>query len=1798
MANNIIPLDPNNFSSDVYTNTDESLITSNIEQNQFNVNTDYVEYFVFDLNNNRIHPQGEDATFSNYSLLDNEVYVDPVADLENIGIDTGIVNSLYTFYRKWLNSSSQSTYYIKEISSDRTEIRLDSNIIDRADIIKSVTEFVAYREVDETFPDFYINLGSNLLFIANNIKLDTDNTVLIKLYEPLPSNIEVKTSLWIVEKVSEGVAYRVEFEDTQEFRPQFQFILGPNLNLPVKDQLNNSSEAISLSDLSSPNSQSEYQINSYFEDPSISINVDYSDFSNFVNFSSAQNRLENFWYKLGVIQSASSELNTLDSLITNPWVSESRATLNTIIDDTITTFDSYEYYLYFESSSTTYPKSNSTPPYENELTSSLVAQTWITSSLESAEDYDRENQNWLKYGAPEFIRDDSSNDQYMTFLNMIGHFVDNNIWVYIKDTTNKWDADNRIDAGVSKDLVGQVLRDLGVKLYQNNYSTGDLYSSFLGFTNEGILFPYPNMTGSLPAPSGYEYVSNFISSSDDAIALDDINKRIYKRIYHNLPYLLKSKGTVEGLRTLVNVYGIPDTILQISEFGGKDRINTNDWDLWKHQYNFKSNVGTGGSITTDWELNSDWGSTNNRPDSLQFRFNAGLAVSASTTQTLWNLDSGTNVSAVLEYDTSLLNSGSYSGSIKDEEYQYATLKFTLDNFSTSASVRLPFYNNDWWSVQINREGNDFELLAGNKIYSGSDGSQIGFIASSSITTAASSNWGSATTSKFDFEGSYQEIRYFNQAISQSVFKDYVMNPQSIEGNGINGSPSQLAFRASLGGELYTGSISIHPKVDITSSFTGGNNFTPSSVTFIENKEWVFLDSPAVGIKNRNTDKIKQQDLILPTGSTLSNLESIQQTSYTTQDYTNNLNLLEVAFSPQNQINDDIISQIGHFNIGDYIGDPRLISSSVNTYPSLVDLSQQYFDKYSSNYDVYDYIRLIKFFDNSLFKMVKDFVPARTGVATGIVVKQHILERQKYPTPQAEWIRPEYTGSIGSTPALLDGQRIYTPSGKYESNPIETVSGSDGGSIPLNVTQSWTGTHITPSGSVSFTQDDEREFINGEFSGSAIIVTTQSLNPGCDVYKNVDTNVLEYDSTIRILTYNTDTSTQGTNLSDFVNEIFSPNFNFEFWFRAERAYRPDPFGPGGPANPTAIIDTYCIERININKITDNGVDLSDYIPQAKKIDIILPSAPTYPTPTYAGPVTVTDNLGTKFEVEVVNIKEFSNYYSLEIKRNTSLNFTVNYTYTGGLFPPSTGILDFNFFTGPQIVLEPYVKAEFQNSNCNAIFNNATEITPSTVFYDLDYSQGTITPVNFATVIEGTATKAPIQDYNFNLRRSIIPRYSGSKNTSFDYNEQDGSVEKTQAYFAYFNWVGGTSPEWGNGLEDRSGVNLRYIIDELGDVIKPINDSEGINLGILRQNFTEDQISTLAFNDSTGASAAFSNLLGNHEVFKSGKSITPILYSQTESIDVGVNGGFSTTLDFIQGDLNQSAAINDYRIQAYNTGDTIVTTGKVNYQNLVIDGSEADWTGDDTYSPNTADPTTQNVTLYFTGTLKRSGNPVNKIVTAQFFKDGVAVGTPKQFDFSNSYYNSLDISFVDSTATTSNVYDLRITSLSGMGILKLSTDSYINVTQQPLPNIGTCSSPYWTQSGVNDNQIKAHANLKPFYRQKQEDIANSGFFPIVNDFIIQEGDEIRFDGTETQSYRVMLVETTSGNVILTLDRDVTAANLQWFLIRRYIDDASNIILKVDKPSGGTSPGILKPQYLSKEVEDNINDIIEKLKIDNLI
>ena len=1213
-------IDPTTFELYDYKTSDTQLIAKSELDTVFSSSTDYIEFYIYDENQNQIYPQNTTIPLTSYKVKNGDVLLNPQSDLENLGFDIGTYSIVYEFYRKRLSSNINETYFIKEISSDRTEIRLDSNIINNTSIVSSSNEFIEYRNNAEFFVDFYLNFGSNTTIIANNIALDNENpedpTVLIKLYEPLPENLGLKDQLWVVEQLSKSQAYQVNFPFIPIIEDDFIYVAGPNFNLDVKQEIGNSSQAFSYNTLINSNiTSSVNQIQNLLKEKEININVNYEDFSNFIHFSTALTRLENFYYKVGLIENYTNDIVTLNTITgdtTNTIAySSSISTLTSKIDSIIQNFDGYEYFMYFNSGSNfSYPKTNSTPPFSLASTGSVEVLNWIGSADESnayyggvalsASNFDESNLDRLYNTIPEYLKEDPNNIKYELFIDMVAQHYDN-IWLYTKDITNKFNADNRLEYGISKDLVADAIKDFGVKLYTNGFNNTDLYSAFLGITPSGSLFPFPDITGSLPAPSGYEYVDTQISASNNVIPLNDVNKRLYKRIYHNIPYLLKTKGTIAGLRALITSYGIPDTILRINEFGGKDRNESQDWDLEQNVFNYAFDTGVNATnfVTTSFTANSKFGSAN--PKTIQLRFksaeiplptNNTISPNVRFNQLLFKGNLGGSL--VLEYDGLGFVSSSYSGSSIDPYDTWGTLKWipnpSLES-NISSSVYLPFFNGDWWSVQISLE-NSFQtssLYAANEI----DGN-LGFISSSIISgyltsyyansneayLNRSSNTSIGGTTYQPFSGSYQELRYFNTPISQNAFYDFVLNPYSIEGSGVNTSPNELFFRADLGTTLNIDSrTSIHPKVtgslsQITQSFSSDSSFTINNAEWVSNVEHIYQDQTPSGIKNRVTDKIAlianniaenpygfesgSSIATISSQNSLSPFRSIEQESFINSSYTPDVNYLEVAISPQSQINDDINAQLGYFNIGDYIGDPRHMSSDNRSYPALDTLRDAYFEKYIQSYDVVDFIRLIKFFDNSLFKMIKDFTPARTNLASGVVVKQHLLERNRQRPAQTSWENVTYSGSI--KPQSRNYNTGSGDVGQYEANggsSIYRFTGGTGGSFEryngletspsasayglynrFNLTQSY---NESIEGSIANTIDnegafvgyrdieifDQSEFYDGEFSGSNITVTTQSLNPGCGPYLKFSNTTVRLNPIFFSLTdgYNSSTTTE-------------------------------------------------------------------------------------------------------------------------------------------------------------------------------------------------------------------------------------------------------------------------------------------------------------------------------------------------------------------------------------------------------------------------------------------------------------------------------------------------------------------------------------------------------------------------------------------------------------------------------------------------------------------------------------------------
>jgi len=586
MAAEITPLDPNNLEIQSYSPQDLGLLSTEFSPSTFNPSIHYVEYTIQSLDRSYTLT---DHNFTGYQVIANtingasgfsttyEIDLDPEKNLLDAGFFQGSYNTIYNFFSNELGSSFEGqNYYLKSISPDRTEVRLASNILTNFEIEDLINQFKRQSNELSYFQDFYLNFGDNELVIANNILLDKTSTqyeVLVNLYEPLPPQFDLKDTLWIVTKVADSLAFNVEFE----FLPVTPTLTdptlkGPNLNLPLKDRINNSTNYINYEQLLTTGLVSSYdQILSYLAEKSIEIGIDYSDFSSFVHFSSAVSRIGNFFYKVQLIEQYNSSLTIINET-TNTSITSSALYFSNKITDIIKNFDGFEYYLYFETGSITYPKSTVTPPYTLVTSSDASVTTWYESLLSTALNYDQNNQDYLINTIPSYLRDDPQNEPYKVFIDMIGQYYDN-IWVYYKDVTNRYSGDNRIEYGISKDLVADAIRSFGLKIYQNNFSTSDLFNAFTGFDSGSYLRTKTVNTPSdtLPPGSDREKIATYITASRESYytPLDDVNKEMYKRIYHNLPYLLKSKGTVAGLQNIISMYGLPvTTTLDVNELGG------------------------------------------------------------------------------------------------------------------------------------------------------------------------------------------------------------------------------------------------------------------------------------------------------------------------------------------------------------------------------------------------------------------------------------------------------------------------------------------------------------------------------------------------------------------------------------------------------------------------------------------------------------------------------------------------------------------------------------------------------------------------------------------------------------------------------------------------------------------------------------------------------------------------------------------------------------------------------------------------------------------------------------------------------------------------------------------------------------------------------------------------------------------------------------------------------------------------------------------------------------------------------
>ena len=552
---------------------DKALVDSFYLNSSFKPDKHTIEMHVYGVNDERLFsvasyfPEYSNVTYTQYQAGKiSEINISPEADANQLGYAYGQVSILYNFLSNLYSDSNfifEGNFFIEDISPDRTEVLALSNEVPLPDLIRFTSELKRKLDTLSYFQDFRLNFGDNRLLLGINVDLVDyrgGKALALKLYEPLPVEFEIKDTFRVVELISDSISFEIDTETIPE-EVTYPQLKGPNFDIELVEDNNNPTGFFNYNELFSyPVTSSYYELYSLFEESSAQISIDHSNYSDFINFSSAEERLRNFKYKVDLINSYEDSLKDISNTgYVRFGITGSKDYYENLIEGIVNNFDHYDRFLYFESGSNSWPKSNNTRPYKNQISTTTEATNWYTNQLEIASNFDISNLNALTNTLPLFLREDQDNNPALLFVNMLAQHFDN-IWIYQKAVSDKYDADNRINFGISKDLVRTTLENFGVKLYNSNFNLESIFGAFIG---ESYV-------------SGSEQINEYkviTSGSTNAylqpMPFDNYQKEVYKRIYHNLPLLTKSKGTERGLRALINSFGIPSQILEIGIAGGQ-----------------------------------------------------------------------------------------------------------------------------------------------------------------------------------------------------------------------------------------------------------------------------------------------------------------------------------------------------------------------------------------------------------------------------------------------------------------------------------------------------------------------------------------------------------------------------------------------------------------------------------------------------------------------------------------------------------------------------------------------------------------------------------------------------------------------------------------------------------------------------------------------------------------------------------------------------------------------------------------------------------------------------------------------------------------------------------------------------------------------------------------------------------------------------------------------------------------------------------------------------------------------------
>ena len=444
----------------------------------------------------------------------------------------------FNFLKKISSDENFGDLILYKLSSSRNECRIKHTKNSDFDFNESL---LYLENIDFSInQSICVNFKDDNVFSILNILIEDPTSIVIRLYDPLPEGLDDKLTCYLCEKVINSYVISVTINipaSSIDVVPSLEANM--NVNLPVASQTTFSGLTTLLS-----GTPGGFVISMSLDE----LKIDYSIYSNFIFYSSAEKRLNNFVYKLQKIEDYESDQSNNALLNNNPIQASTSLLLTSNINEVKGNFTLYEKYLYYESSSyytssygeffaSTWPK-----PKIGILFSITGSESidWYNSQILTASLYDRKNLNYLRKTVPLFIQEDTDNDDYLTFVDMVGEFFDEQ-YLYIKKISDRNINKLKNTNGMSNMIASSLIDQLGSSLITSFGSNASAGSA----TISEFFFNYD--------PNG-----NFISGSKSDLSIKDQQNVIYKRFLNNLIYVLKTKGTAENIKVMANMFGLSE----------------------------------------------------------------------------------------------------------------------------------------------------------------------------------------------------------------------------------------------------------------------------------------------------------------------------------------------------------------------------------------------------------------------------------------------------------------------------------------------------------------------------------------------------------------------------------------------------------------------------------------------------------------------------------------------------------------------------------------------------------------------------------------------------------------------------------------------------------------------------------------------------------------------------------------------------------------------------------------------------------------------------------------------------------------------------------------------------------------------------------------------------------------------------------------------------------------------------------------------------------------------------------------